>query len=130
MDVRHLLIAGVPCAGKSQFCRWLQEHHGFQHIDTDGTPNPIDALGLRSAWDAGFSGNAEGFVAAVRDLRRPIAFDWGYPPRCHAVVERLKAAGMELWWLLAACALAVDKAAASVAVLGADDVMLGAQSAP
>jgi shikimate kinase len=40
-----LFLAGVPATGKSSYGRWLEENHGFIHVDVENSqPEAKDEL--------------------------------------------------------------------------------------
>lgn len=92
-----LLISGVPATGKSTFTRWLAENRGFLAADIER--GGLGPLGLQSEWDGAVShGGPARLVAALHALHRPVALDWGYPPRSLPFVEALCSAGVGAWW--------------------------------
>jgi hypothetical protein len=106
----HLLISGIPAAGKTTFCRWLEEKKGFRHLDVE-KPGVLDRCGLATAWGAFFaaSTSAAPFVQALDGFRRPVVIDWGFPPECLHAVRKLFDSGVMLWWFAADWAVARRK---------------------
>jgi len=88
----HLLIAGLPGVGKSNFCTWLAEERGFHHIDVDRTTDP-DVCRLLSD-----PRNASEIVSLLNRRASPIVIDWGFPPRLLVVVKALADLGVMPWW--------------------------------
>jgi hypothetical protein len=89
--VTALLIAGLPGAGKSQFCRWLAQEHDFVHIDTDVDPviNELASQNQRVVLSA-----ATGLIG-----RGPrIALEWGFRPAFLPQVRAVIGAGLSPWW--------------------------------
>lgn len=73
----HLLVSGIPGAGKSTFARWLGVEYSFHHVDID-----FDRYPDASAW-----------------LKMPrVVVDWGFPPNCLPFVRDLVANGFSHWW--------------------------------
>ena len=106
----HFLISGIPAAGKSTFCRWLEEKKGFLHLDVE-KPGVLDRYGLATAWDALFDagGAAAPFIDALDKFKRPVAIDWGFPPEHLDAVRKLFDGGVMLWWFAADWAVARRK---------------------
>jgi hypothetical protein len=98
----HFLISGIPASGKSTFCNWLEEKKGFLHLDVE-KPGVLDRYGLVTAWNAtiGASASAAPFVQALDKFNRPVAIDWGFPPKHLSTVRKLSEAGIMLWWFAA-----------------------------
>ena len=117
-DVSILLISGFPAAGKSYFGSWLEENHSYLHLDVE-KDGRLGSYGLLRPWQACFEvGDVADFIRALDGLRRPVALNWGFPPRWLSVVKRFKAAGVTLWWFDA------DHAAARAAFLARGDVSI------
>jgi len=97
-DKRMLLIAGIPAAGKSHFCAWLAEHHGFVHVDPE-RPGCLDELSITGAWGQALrEDDPTELLSALRALGPRVVLDWGFPPHRIDFVEELKAIGVTLWW--------------------------------
>jgi hypothetical protein len=98
----HFLISGIPAAGKSAFCRWLEEKKGFLHIDVEKS-GVLDRYGLTTAWDTLFdpSASAAPFIEALEKFKRPVVIDWGFPPEHLPAVRKLFDGGVMLWWFAA-----------------------------
>jgi hypothetical protein len=98
----HFLISGIPASGKSTFCSWLEEKKGFLHLDVE-KPGVLDRYGLATAWNALFdaSATAAPFIEALEKFKRPVAFDWGFPPEHLSTVRKLFEGGVMLWWFAA-----------------------------
>jgi hypothetical protein len=89
--VSALLIAGLPGAGKSQFCGWLAQEHGFAHIETDvdGVVTALAANDLRVV------------LAAATELKErapEVALEWGFRPEFLPQVRAVIGAGFDPWW--------------------------------
>jgi len=106
----HFLISGIPAAGKSTFCRWIEEKKGFLHLDVEKS-GVLDRHGLASTWatlfDVGTS--AVPFVQALEKFKRPVVIDWGFPPERLDAVRTLFDGGVMLWWFAADWAVARRK---------------------
>ena len=91
-----LLISGQPGAGKSTFCRWLAEEHGYIHVETDvdwGTWGPfLTAEDLASARQV---------RNKIRGLGPDVAFEWGFSPELLPRVRQLSMMGLQKWWFRA-----------------------------
>ena len=92
-----LLICGIPGCGKSTFGRWLEETHGFLHVDMEASG--LDRHGLGPSWEQ-FVGDRSSRVFCDRlfDLPKPVVLDWGFPVTCLLVVDALRRQGVRLWW--------------------------------
>ena len=94
-----VFIAGIPASGKSHFGRWLESKYGFVHIDPEEN-NRLDSLSIHDVWDACFiSRDCAPFAQALRRLKEPVVFNWGFPVPCLPVAAALKEAGFDSWWL-------------------------------
>jgi hypothetical protein len=104
MDKVQILIAGIPASGKSTFAGWLAETKGFIHIDMELPDTELSSLkrmGFEREWDACWrTGDAAGFLKALKGRNSSVALDWGFPANHQVffVLSRLKAAGVGLWW--------------------------------
>ena len=93
-----LLLSGIPAAGKSHFGRWLEEAHGYVHLDVE-KEGCLARNHLLDAWNRCFALPDVGpFVKALYRLGDRVVVNWGFPPRCLSVVQRFKAAGLVPWW--------------------------------
>jgi hypothetical protein len=106
----HFLISGIPAAGKSTFCEWLEETKGFLHLDVE-KPGVLDRYGLATAWDALFDASAKvtPFLAALDKFNRPVVIDWGFPPEHLNTIRKLSKGDVMLWWFAADWAVARRK---------------------
>ena len=90
-----LLIAGLPGAGKSPFCRWLALKHDFVYIETDrlfGQDGVVDALA---------ADDLEMVVAAARKLKESgpkVTLEWGFRPTFLRQVRAVIGEGFDPWW--------------------------------
>jgi hypothetical protein len=111
-----MLISGVPASGKTYFAGWLERTQGYIHFDYE-KEIPLAGETFWPAWEGCLSGgDAKHFVDALRGLGSPIVWNWGFPPEAIDVVQRLKQAGLQLWWFDA------DHAAARRAFIERGDV--------
>jgi hypothetical protein len=95
---RLLLIAGIPAAGKSHFCGWLAQHHGFVHVDPE-QEGRLEQLGIAEVWRRAFHDHDPGeLLDALRALGPRVVLDWGFPPQLIYFAEELSENGVELWW--------------------------------
>ncbi len=96
----HLFLAGVPATGKTSLGKWLRKH-GYIHLDAernDGTD--FDHFAIHDAWnDLYDTGRADGFLAAIESLDKPVVIDWGFPPDALYIVNALRTVGVAVWWI-------------------------------
>ena len=72
--VMHLLlISGQPGAGKSTYCQWLSEKHGYVHVETDAEWRAWGPL----LTDPEFRSAVE-IRNRLRQLGPNVAFEWGF----------------------------------------------------
>jgi hypothetical protein len=93
------LISGAPGTGKSTFGRWLEEQHGFAHVDLEN--DGLERFGLappRQRIARLPPDDVEPFLSALRQLDRPVVIDWGFPLPWFPLVRALHAAGVTAWW--------------------------------
>jgi hypothetical protein len=93
----RILVAGIPGAGKTEYCDWLEQEKGFLHLDIDelskgnGAPIKLELLDcLRHS--------AERFLGVIAKMEKPILIDWGFPAYLIAMVACLHANGFAIWW--------------------------------
>jgi hypothetical protein len=91
-----LLLSGIPGSGKSCYGRWLAKNKAYLHLDLEH--GDLEKHGLERLWDEFWSSRSDRFIAALLENSCPICLDWGFPPRCLPIVQRLADAGIELWW--------------------------------
>jgi shikimate kinase len=91
-----LLLSGIPGSGKSSYGRWLAAKKQFLHLDLE--EGDLKKFRLEELWNAFWSAGRDGFVEALLDHAAPICLDWGFPPNCLPIVQRLIDAGVEGWW--------------------------------
>lgn len=86
--VAHVLIAGIPGTGKSEFARWLVRHHRFVRCPASEEPS-------------------HNFVREVNEalVRHPrVVIDWGFPANkpalttCLRFIESWINQGVRAWW--------------------------------
>lgn len=108
----HVLIAGLPGAGKTHFCRWLEADRHYHHIEADHAAvfDPAVQL-LVAAGTVNVSRSAESFKARGPD----VVLEWGFPPPALGRVRQLVKAGFEPWWF------GGDEGAARLAYLARGD---------
>ena len=93
-----LLVSGMPAAGKSSYCGWLEQEKKYIHFDIDR--RQFQGTGLQPQWDAIFrpNGSVEPFLKSLRQWRRSVVIDWGFPPAWLQVVRDFKDEGVDIWW--------------------------------
>src|SRR5437867_1012698 len=96
-----LLVSGTPAAGKSTYCRWLEQEHGFMHFDIDA--QMFQGTGVERAWNSIFQpgGSVQPFIRTLHQWLRSVAIDWGFPPARLGVVRDLKEEAVDIWWFQA-----------------------------
>lgn len=93
-----LLLSGIPGAGKSHFGRWLEDTHGYVHLDVE-KDGCLASHHLVDAWSSCFASPDVGrFVKSLHRLGDRVVVNWGFPPRFLNVVQRFKAARLVPWW--------------------------------
>ena len=97
MKKTQLFISGIPGCGKSTFGRWLAEQKQFTYVDMEH--DGLDTNGFRPSWEEFCNGtDIESFVAAIRAHPSSVVLDWGFPPSCLHLVQRLKDVGLRMFW--------------------------------
>ena len=93
-----LLVSGIPAAGKSSYCGWLEQEKKYIHFDIDR--RQFQGTGVQPQWDAIFrpNGSVEPFVKSLSQWRRSAIIDWGFPPAWLQVVRDFKDVGVDIWW--------------------------------
>lgn len=96
----HILIAGIPAAGKSSFCRWLSREHQYVHWEFDklladpkAAPKELEPL-----LDLACESAPEKIAALVSQLPERLVIDWGFPPENIGTVGKFKVAGFRIFW--------------------------------
>ena len=93
-----LLLSGIPGAGKSHFGQWLEDNHGYVHVDVE-KDGRLDTYHLIDDWNSCFTSPDVGpFVKSLHCLGERVVVNWGFPPRFLSVVQGFKAAGLVPWW--------------------------------
>jgi hypothetical protein len=97
---RIIFIAGVPATDKTWLGTWLVEQ-GYLHINAENDDGiDFDLAGVHDEWNELVStGRAETFVKALERLGKPVVLTWGFPVQLLYIVQALRVAGMEVWWL-------------------------------
>jgi hypothetical protein len=91
----YLLIAGLPGAGKSYFCRWLQDEAGYVFVETDRVVQTDGAVRqLLSSDTLNVSWAASDFISRGAD----VVVEWGFIPELLGKVRQLVRSGFEPWW--------------------------------
>lgn len=91
-----LLVSGLPGAGKSTFCHWLSQTHGYYHFDVDcetALGNPVARLLSDPR-----PGSLQDLVRQLSEGHERVAFDWGFPSELIVRVRVLRHLGADLWW--------------------------------
>jgi hypothetical protein len=89
--VSTLLIAGLPGAGKSHFCRWLAAECDFAYIESDSDPvtGALAARDLRVVLAA---------ASEIKDRGPNVALEWGFRPTFVPQVRAVIDIGFDPWW--------------------------------
>ncbi len=88
-------LAGVPATGKSTYCKWLEEKHGFIHIDVENNQTETKDELRRLVW-----ADPNQLIEHLRTLRSNVIIDQGFVPQPEAIkyLKALKNQGVSLWW--------------------------------
>jgi hypothetical protein len=91
-----VFIAGVPATAKSAYGKWIEEKHGFIHVDVEEhqtSPLKIDVQ--RRVWIG-----PDLLVEYLNTLNSDVILNQGFVPNesTLAYVTALKNAGVKLWW--------------------------------
>ena len=87
-------VSGIPATGKSTFCRYLAEIHGFAHYDMECFPRGWPYLDLYASW----SSSPQEFVHELERHHKRSVIDWGFPIQARHIVDELQRAGVKLIW--------------------------------
>jgi len=81
----RLWITGIPAVGKTTFCRWLRNEHGYDSCFDPGEPGvPVP--------------DVEGFLRATAS-NVDVVVDWGIPASAVNWASTLiQTYGLEAWW--------------------------------
>lgn len=93
-----LLVSGIPAAGKTSYCGWLEQEKKYIHFDIDR--RQFQGTGVEPQWNAIFrpNGSVEPFLKSLRQWRRSVILDWGFPPVWLKVIRDFKDEGVDIWW--------------------------------
>jgi hypothetical protein len=108
----HLLIAGLPGAGKTFFCRWLASEHGYVHVETDRSQTDELVTQLLDPAPCNVKPAAEGLKGRGPD----VVLEWGFAPSQLGKVRQVIRSGFDHWWF------GGDESAARLAFLDRGDV--------
>jgi hypothetical protein len=87
------VISGRPGAGKSTYCRWLAEHRGYVHVETDIEWDTWGQL-LGQMDDA----SAVDVRNRIRSLGPNVVFEWGFIVALVQRIAQLRMTGVQPWW--------------------------------
>lgn len=103
---KSLFIAGVPAAGKTHFCNWLVDAHGYLHLDFEKADS-VRSNGVEvQVKELQKTGNPQPLIKELASKERPVAFNWGFVPDAYLFVKSLLAYGMAPVWFAASRELA------------------------
>jgi hypothetical protein len=103
--MRDVLISGLPGTGKTSFGNWLQERHGYAHIDMESFQDEA----LHGKWkDSLVKRDFREFAFLVRAAGRPVVLSWGFPPEFLWTIRALNLLGFMCFWFDAPEMLARD----------------------
>lgn len=98
MKKTQLFVSGIPGCGKSTFGRWLEAEKNFAYVDMEH--DGLKTHGFRQSWDRFYDGtDTKTFIQALQTHPSSIVLDWGFPPSCVPIVQRIKDAGLAMIWL-------------------------------
>jgi len=88
--VRLVLVSGIPASGKTEFGKWLAEHHRFRHEDLENGKH-MTRLERKTP---------KAFIDEIRGGRSDLVLDWGFPPHAQGLktVRGVVEAGLTRWW--------------------------------
>ena len=85
------MVAGIPGTGKSTFCRFLADNHGFAFCEVDRMPQWPD----KTVWEDLLRRSRREFVARFRELHpKGAVLEWGFVPEQAPLARELIEAGM------------------------------------
>jgi hypothetical protein len=102
---RLLLISGMPATGKTHYCGWLAEHHGYRHFEFNRDPEVrghiaslITQERVGTSSDVICESIENVLIPFLSPDGAPAVLDFGFPPHCLPLVCMLKATGFSVWW--------------------------------
>lgn len=91
----HLLIAGIPGAGKTSFSSWLSDAHGYVHVDVDAAVEEDPVIQMLLHRDLL---NVQELAEILLSRGPDVVLDWGFVPSLLGRVRQLVRKGFEPWW--------------------------------
>jgi len=91
----HVLIAGLPGTGKTDFSHWLHTTHGYVHIEVDTALESDAAVQLLLHRDVF---NVLSVAESLKARGPDVVLDWGFVPSLLGRVRQLIRTGFEPWW--------------------------------
>src|SRR5262245_29402081 len=97
------LISGMPASGKTHFCQWLVERHGYRHFEFDTDPGVrAHIAGLFTQERIGVESSVicksieNGLIPFLSPDAVPTVLEFGFRPHCLPLVSLLKASGFSV----------------------------------
>ena len=99
LNENSIFIAGVPATGKTYFGNWLEKHHNYFHLDIEN--NSDRTHNLQNEISRFGQGDCRPLCDKLRDMGKPIAFNYGFPPKRLSIIEDLLKYGLKPVWFTA-----------------------------
>src|SRR5262249_48687377 len=92
-----IFLAGVPATGKSTYGQWLEDRHGFIHVDFETSQEDPIKSGIYQKF---MQGDVNSFHNHFLSLETNIILSWGFVPDKSLLtyLQALKDKGVEMWW--------------------------------
>ena len=94
---RIVLVSGIPGAGKTNYCEWLEQKEGFLHLDVDQLLVGNGAA-LKLSLINSLGTNPTDFLSKSSKITRSVVIDWGFPVASLSLVKFFQDNGVAIWW--------------------------------